>query len=331
MTKFQKLIDRLNNIIEENVVLTENDLNELIDGGLSDNAFSSRTYFANDGTHAIYKAWRSCGFYCSKIDRYEKCIVLTKTSSSRQKMLSSDILYHYFNNLITPDFNIVVTPFSFAEICRAKNVQQASLKDYLLSKKATFIDFEGKEILFDDFYTLINSFGGKNQKLTSRMSYTYESFVTYIYATCLVNIGVSVDEIIDYFEMRPLLPIQYFNDLANSYSLRISFNKMCEEVSDTTKVIDVINDIKKLNYKEMQTFMTDCSPLELLFYNYSLKHFIDELKINDRFVIQPKVVEEMLNVSLLNNCKKYIYLTNQSFTPDILLGSIKSRVVVDCF
>jgi len=329
MTKFQKLIDKLNSVTDENVILTEKDLNKLIDGGLNDNAFSSRSYFANDGTHAIYKAWKSCGFYCSKIDRYERYIVLTKVSSSRQKMLSSDILFHCFKKSITPDFNIVVTPFSFAEICRSKNVQQAELKNYLLSQKATFIDFEGKEISFNDFYTLVNSFGGQNQKLSSRMSYTYESFVTYVYATCLVNIGVGVDEIINYYETRPFLPIQYFNDLTNSHSLRVSFNKMCLEIDDSINVLDAINRIKKLDYKEVQTFMTDCSPLELLFYDYSLKYFIEQLNNEDRFVIQPKVVEEMLNSSLLNICKKYIYLTNQPFTSDILLGSIKSRVIVD--
>lgn len=329
MSKFQRLIDKLNKVIEDNVTLTEKDLNELIDGGLNDNAFSSRSYFANDGTHAIYKAWKSCGFYCSKIDRHEKYIVLTKISSSRQKMLSSDILYHYFKYSISPDFNIVITPFSFAEICRSKNVQQVELKDYLLSQNATFIDFEGKEISFNDFYTLINSFGGRNQKLSLRMSYTYEAFVIYVYATCLVNIGVSVDKIINYFETNPSLPIQYFNDLTNSYSLRASFNKMCSELDDSVNVLDAINEIKRLNYKEVQTFMTDCSPLELLFYDYSLKNFIEQMKNEDRFVIPPKVVEEMLNTSLLNICKKYIYLTNQSFASDILLGSLKSRVIVD--
>lgn len=324
MFKFEKLQTLLLKNNKDNIVLTKEELNDLIDGGLNENAFTSRSYFSNDPTHAIYLSWYRCGYYCSKVDRVNNSITLTKLSSSKDRILSSDVLYAYYFNNIFPDFTIIVTPFAFAEICRTRNIRQELLRDYLLNVRALFLNFNGQIISFDDFYTLVNYFGNNKEKLIYRMEGTYQDFVIYVFATCLVNLNVNVDNLIEYLKVSPKLNVDYFNEYTNRWSLRNVFNNLCKSLCAEYAILET----KELNPRNLQKFMTRCDPLELLFYDYALENFIEKYKDEDQFIIEPKIVEEMLNVSLLNICKNYAYLTDQIYTQRLLISSIRNRVLI---
>ncbi len=326
MFKFEKLKQYLLKSNSQEIILSENDLNMLIDGGLNEGAFSSRSYFSNDKTHAIARAWFDCGYYCSRVDKYNKTITFKRIDAREKRMVSSDLLYRFYNQKQTPSFITIVSPFTFVEMCRI-GVNQNNLKEYLLSINAVFVDFTCSEISFDSFYDIVN---GKMDHiwLSTKMSHTYESFVNYVFATCFVNVGIDTDAIIRLLNYGKA-PINYFSDYNNEYSLREVFKYMCDNIDSDKTIEEISNEIIGLDIKQLQRFMTEASPLEMLFYDFAVDNFIERWKKEQRFIISPKLVEEMLNVSLISIKKDLVYLTNQKDTQSLLISSVKNRVFIE--
>ena len=330
MFKFEKLKTALLNNKDETILLNEEQLNQLIDGGLPPNAFINRSYFSNDPTHSIFKAWYECGYVCTRVDRKNKYIVLTKVNPKLSPIISSDLLFVYFKGDVLPKYNLIISPFSFAEFFRKYRIDQNDLIAYLQKASCKYIDTVGNVVTFNEFYDIQNNFISRGQKLIYRMESTYQDFVRYVLATCIVNAVNDANEVVDYFSFKSNLPVIYFDDLMNKYSLTKLFNNTINEFENICNLKCIQESIKKIDIKTVSRFLlTSCTPLELRFYDYAFDNFINIYKETGTIDISPKLVEEMLNVSLLSRCKQYSYKTNQSFTGEILYGSIKSRIMVE--
>ena len=316
----------LNNNTEP-LVFSEKLLSELIDGGLSKNAFLTRNYFSNDYTHPIAKTWIDCGYRCSEVDRYNKTITLIKINSFTKRLTSSNIIIHYYHSKSKPDFRPMISPFTFIETLRSQAIDQQLLFNYLISIDAIFVDFKCSEISFDNYYQLINkSVFDESRKLSHMMSHTYDCFVKYVLATCFANVTDDTNSVFDsvYYEK---LPIQYFANQLIRTSIIKSFKIVNDGVNPKKTYEERIKEIANLDIKTMCRFMAEAEPLELLFYDYAVDNFVTTLKEKSIFEIDPKLVEEMLNVCLINIRKDAVYVTDNRIAQDIVISSLRNRIL----
>lgn len=328
MYKFEKLKNTLLSNQTNEIKLTQDDLNRLIEGGLSQKAFISRSYFANDETHAIYNVWKSCGYICTKVDRINNFIILSRIDCNMNRIMSSDLIYSFFVNDVIPEFKAFITPFTYSELFRSRDIEQEKFNNYLINSNYTFLNFTGNQIPFEEFYSIVNSFDNNGTKLIYRMSHTYEGFVRYVFQTVLLNILPDSKIVIDSFYDWDKSSIIYFSDSMNEYSLRNAFQLYCDELD--IKPGEILSKVKNIQLRQIQKPMiySGCTPLEKLFYDYALTHFVEEVK-NDRFIISPFLIEEMLNVSFLSYYKGFSYYTNRNFTKEIVVSSLKNRIIME--
>lgn len=328
MSKFDKLKQFLTNAKSDDVTLSEGELNNLIEGGLSPSAFSARSYFANDATHSIYKAWSECGYYCSKVDRYNRSIVLSRTSNLNRRVLSSGVFVELFRT--RPDlelsFTPIVTPATFVEVCRLQEVPLKQFIDYLHRINSVFVDLQGKPISFNLFYDLVD---GKD-KLAYQMSDKYEAIIIYVLGVCFIGIGAGDENVENLSYLLPNLPINYFDPLMGERDLRNCLDRLNKDLMDNQPLQKTIESIKGLKPENARGIIfapkSSWSASELLFYQYALESYLKTLKEKGKHVISPAIVEEMYNIKLIKDSLGYVYFTKQKFTSEISVGEIRQRI-----
>ena len=318
--KFDKFKELLRYNDKPFIELSEQDLNRLIEGGLTESAFRNRSYFSNTNSHTLSNIWLGLGYRCTKVDRYSKYIILTKVSHLEDKIVSSDFLFYFYSNRIVPKFKMIISPFSYADVLKRFGPSQKDLNIYLFECNSIFIDFSGKKIDLEAFIDITDN-------LSLKISEHYKNLVFGVFTNCLINIGVSIELIFDYYYSAHSFNVLYVDENLRKQSLRPLFTKFCKEVCDLS-IEEAISQIKKLDITSLSFgFTPNLSAREEGFYKFAIRQFVENVKTKSIVDVQPTIIVETENVELLSTRDDCVYLTNQTYTSEAIVSSLRLRVV----
>ena len=321
MNKFDSLKEYLLNNGGDTITLSLTQLEEIIGEQLSDSARKHRA-------HSIAKAWLEAGYRVVGYDQFQEVLNFEKIKDNQSYLLSSELFVSLLEKGETPAGFFYISVFSLYECISLWGIFQKEAFDFIQANGIKIIDLNGKLLDFE-------MFASRGKAIETSLKNLYNSVIKYSLLNCLIN---SFDD----SKKREQL-FELFSKESSSYlfiDFPISANKKIGQPlfeSKLKSLLDIsnielsydwaISAFSKLEYKEMSIVMVSgLTNMETNYLNYMMRNFIDTCKRQTPY-IDFTLINEMLNMDIVSLRKELIYWTTSDQNFEVLLGSIKNRVI----
>ena len=328
MNKFISLTDFLIENKSDSIALSFDKLEEIIGEPLPESAKKHRAYFANTMSHSISKAWLEAGYRVVDVNCYENRITFERINDNQSYLLSSDIFSQLFKKQTLPNGFFYISAFSLVECLSLRGLFQKEVFDFISGNKIKIIDLNSKQIDFDSFLS-------KYKAVRTLLENIYNSAIKYSLLNCLINSFDDKDERTKIFNsfskdspsyLLVDFPISADDNVGQQLFVN-QLNALLDKIGINESYNSIISRFAKLEYKNMSLItITGLTNMEINYLNYMLKDFIESCRRNEPY-IDFVLVNEMLNLDILCLRKELVYWTSNDKNFDILIGSVKNRVI----
>ena len=255
-------------------------------------------------------------------------IVFEKMDQSQDYLLSADVFEKRIKSKNGKNGKNYVSAFSLYEVIFFRGHLEKPVYQALLEQGITILDLNGRSIDFDLFQK-------KTANLKISLTNIYNSAILYTLVNCFANIfsGEEREKLINAFvsESEGNLIVD-FPITSNRYDWNAVFKAIIRKLALKMQNPDFTYDsvVKKIGELEFSSMSLTSAPgityMGINYLNYTLQRFIEASKNQTPF-IPFSIVNEMLNMLIMNEKKNLLYLTAADDNFDILIGSIKNRVI----